>query len=244
MKTKTQSAAKAMPLLKSRLIQSVRAFLGDILVVIDPPWDTGARGAVIGGGLAGLSCKSCAVSRPECARKGCAFHPLGGRTVDRVFVILRDSELAKDAKRRLQRLRETVDEVFDWVTMATSSLGHYRSKLSDAERREFVSVFKELLAQRYMKDIDRFQGSERVLVRGSTRVEDVITVKTLLITSSGEQVPMDYMLRSTGPELRVIDFAIEGVSLVNHYRTTFARFLVNRPFGELLAQLKSKLGMS
>jgi phospholipid transport system substrate-binding protein len=166
------------------------------------------------------------------------------RTVDAVFVVLRDPELAKDRPRRMLRLREVVDPVFDWTTMAQSSLGPHWRKLSPAEQTEFVGVFRELLAQRYMTDIDRFSGTEQVLVRGSDSVEDLIRVNTLLVTGSRERVPIDYTLQAQSNGLQVVDFAIEGVSLVNHYRATFSRFLVNRPFSELLLQLKRKLGLA
>ncbi len=166
------------------------------------------------------------------------------RTVEAVFAVLRDPALAKDTRLRLSRLREVVDPVFDWTTMAQSCLGHHWRKLSDAERAEFVRVFKELLAQRYMDDINRFRGTEQVMVRGSEKLEALVRVKTLLITSSQEQVPMDYVLEEQSAGLRVVDLSIEGVSLVNHYRTTFSRFLVNKPFSELLDQLKRKLGIS
>ena len=166
------------------------------------------------------------------------------RTVDAVFAVLRDAELAKDRARRMLRLRELLDPVFDWTAMAQSSLGPHWRKLNDAERAEFVRVFRELLAQRYMQDIDRFRGTEQVLVSGSDQVQDTIQVNTVLVTSSRERIPIDYMLQARSSGLAVVDFAIEGVSLVNHYRATFGRFLVNRSFAELLAQLKQKLGVS
>jgi phospholipid transport system substrate-binding protein len=184
----------------------------------------------------------CALSVPAWAGSGEA-EELIRRTVDAVFVVLRDPELAKERSRRIQRLREVVDPVFDWTAMARSSLGQYWRKLSDAEQAEFVRVFRELLAQRYMDDIDRFQGTERVLMNGSESVEDMIRVKTVLVTSSRERIPIDYILQARGTGFAVVDFSIEGVSLVNHYRATFSRFLVNRPFSELMGQLKQKLGI-
>ena len=189
----------------------------------------------------------CTVSRSPAAQAPTtaqAAEQLIRATVDSVFVILRDAELAKDRQLRMRRLREVVDPVFDWITMATSCLGHHWRKLGDAERAEFVRVFKELLAQRYMDDIDRFRGTEQVVVRGSEKLDALVRVKTVLITSSREQVPMDYSLEEQSAGLKVVDLAIEGVSLVNHYRTTFSRFLVNKPFSELLDQLKRKLGIS
>jgi phospholipid transport system substrate-binding protein len=190
----------------------------------------------------------CVVARPASSQVpptvAQAAEVLIRRTVDSVFVILRDPELAKDRQLRMRRLREVVDLVFDWTTMAQSCLGHHWRKLSETERAEFVRVFKELLAQRYMDDIDRFRGTEQVLVSGSEKLEALVRVKTVLIIGSREQVPMDYVLEEQSAGLKVVDLSIEGVSLVNHYRTTFSRFLVNKPFNELLEQLKRKLRIS
>jgi phospholipid transport system substrate-binding protein len=166
------------------------------------------------------------------------------RMVDAVFAILRDPDLAKDRKRRMQRLRQEVDTTFDWVTMAKSSLGHHWRTASEAERVRFVEVFKELLAQQYMEDVDRFRGNETVTIRGSERTPELVIVKTILLTSSREQVPMDYTLHEVDGRYWVVDLAIEGVSLVNHYRRTFGRYLVNKTLAELLAQLERKLGRS
>lgn len=166
------------------------------------------------------------------------------RMVDAVFAILRDPELAKDRKRRLQRLRQEVDTTFDWVSMAKSSLGHHWRTASEAERVRFVEVFKELLAQQYMDDVDRFRGNETVTLRGSEKNADLVVVKTTLLTGSREQVPMDYTLHQVESRHWVVDLAIEGVSLVNHYRKTFSRYLVNKSLAELLTQLERKLGRS
>jgi phospholipid transport system substrate-binding protein len=163
-------------------------------------------------------------------------------TVDSAFGVLRDEQLRSDPEQRIRRLREAVDPAFDWATMAQSSLGAPWRELGKGERNEFVHVFKELLAERYMDDIDRFQGSEEVKVTGSDEQGDSATVKTTLITSSRERVPIDYSMHKTAGRWRVQDVSIEGVSLVNHYRKTFARYLTNKSFDELMNQLKAKLG--
>jgi phospholipid transport system substrate-binding protein len=164
-------------------------------------------------------------------------------TIDVVFALLRDPVLKKDTKQRMLKLREAVDRTFDWDAMAQSSLGPPWRKLDDKQRKEFVGVFRELLAQEYMDDIDRFQGTEQVQVKGKDKSGELDIVKTLLITASREQVPMDYTLQKAGSRWMVVDLSVEGVSLVNHYRQTFSRFLANKQFPDLLQQLKRKLGI-
>lgn len=162
--------------------------------------------------------------------------------VDEAFAILRDPALKKNIQERMQKLRVAVDKVFDWEAMARSSLGHHWRKIDEAQRKEFVTVFKDLLARQYMDDIDRFQGTEKVTITGVTERGELRQVKSVLITASKENVPIDYTMHVAGGRWQVVDVSIEGVSLVNHYRNTFNRFLVNGDFATLLERLKRKLG--
>jgi phospholipid transport system substrate-binding protein len=168
--------------------------------------------------------------------------PVVEKTVQDALKILRDETLKNNRKLRISKLREVADRTFDWEGMAKSSLGAPWRTLNDTQRREFVEVFKELLAQRYMDDIDRFQGSEELTVGNADQQAELAVVKTTLFTVSREQVPIDYTLRLEGGKWRAQDISIEGISLVNHYRKTFARFLMNKTFDQLLQQLKTKLG--
>ncbi len=166
------------------------------------------------------------------------------KLVDEAFSTLKDAQLAKDEKKRAAKLRQVVDRAFDWVGMARSSLGPRWRKLSEAQRNEFVEIFEELLARHYMDDLDRFQGTERVEFRGTRERGSLVVVRTILVTASKEQLPIDYTLEKQAKDHRVVDFSVEGVSLVNHYRKSFSAFLVNNSFEELLRRLKRKLGLS
>lgn len=164
------------------------------------------------------------------------------QTIDDALTVLRNPTLKTNHDQRLRKLREVADRTFDWPVMAQSSLGAPWRQITAAQRKEFVEVFKELLAQRYMNDLDRFQGSEVLTVGSAEQRGELAIVKTTLLTASREQIPIDYTLHLTGGAWRAEDVSIEGVSLVNHYRKTFVRFLTNKTFGELLLQLKAKLG--
>jgi phospholipid transport system substrate-binding protein len=162
--------------------------------------------------------------------------------VDAAFKILRDPALKNDRKARIGQLRTAADRVIDWEEMAKSSLGHHWRTTNEAQRAEFVLIFKDLLAKQYMDDIDRFQGTEKYVVKESEVRGELQIVKTTLITASKEQIPIDYTLHQAGGSWRVSDFSVEGVSMVNHFRNSFNRFLVNKDIGELIKQLRAKLG--
>ncbi len=162
-------------------------------------------------------------------------------SVDAALVVLRDPALKTLEKRqeRLARLRKIADGVFDWDEMAQSSLGVAYRKINDAQRKEFLALFKDLIAKDYRDDLDRFMGDERVEIKGVEARDELRLVKTMLITHSRERVPLDYLMRREPAGWRGIDFSIEGVSLVTHYRKSFGRFLTNHSFEELLARLRA-----
>ncbi|MGD8863236.1 MAG: ABC transporter substrate-binding protein [Myxococcales bacterium] len=168
------------------------------------------------------------------------------RTVDKALAVLRDPNYSGADKRqaRFEKVRDIVSEVFNWEDMAQRSLGvHWRS-IDDAQRKRYVDLFKELLADRYMEDINRFRGHEKVIVHDMHKEGDSFRVDTTVITTSREEVPISYFLHAEGDTYKIHDFAVEGVSLVNHYRKSFSRFLVNRDFSELIKKLESKASRS
>ena len=172
------------------------------------------------------------------------------KTVDEVFAVLKDRSLAGKGlrARRIAALRQIADRSFDWAEMARSSLGVAWRKLNAQERARFVDVFKDVLAAEYMDDIDRFRGTEVISVDGSSREGEDSVVRTTLVNSSRERVPMDYRMRpraAGGPSGHaIVDVSIEGVSLVNHFRKTFANALANMSIGELTDRLRQQLPKS
>ena len=145
------------------------------------------------------------------------------KTIDAVFVVLRDKSLAGKERRsqRVAALRQIADRTFDWSEMARGSVGVQWRRMDQQQRTRFVDVFKDVLATEYMDDIDRFQGTEKVTVEGSVPQSEETLVRSTLITGSRDRVPIDYLMRSEQGQWMVVDLSIEGVSLVNHFRKTF-----------------------
>lgn len=165
------------------------------------------------------------------------------KTVDDAFAVLRDKSLAGRDKReeRIAALRRIADQTFDWSEMARGSLGPSWRSADPAKRARFVTVFKDLLAAQYMDDIDKFEGTEKVTVDSSAREGDGTVVHTTLVTASREHVPIDYRLREEAGRWTIVDINIENVSLVNHFRKTFASALANMTVDQLIDRLEKQL---
>lgn len=164
------------------------------------------------------------------------------RGIDDVLAVLRDPTTQPAAARtqRLARLREVADRLFDWPEMSQRCLGPAWRTIDTSQRKRFAEVFPDLLASAYLDDLDKFRGDERVTIERSTGSGDHAEVYTIVVTHGGERVPMVYWLHDVESAWRVYDFSIEGVSLVNNYRESFTRFLVNHNFEELMERLERK----
>lgn len=165
------------------------------------------------------------------------------KTIDAVFVVLRDKSLAGKERRsqRVAALRQIADRTFDWAEMARGSVGVQWRRMDGQQRTRFVDVFKDVLATEYMDDIDRFQGTEKVTVEGSVPQSEETLVRSTLVTGSRDRVPIDYLMRSEQGQWMVVDLSIEGVSLVNHFRKTFTGALANMTIDQLTERLRRQL---
>ena len=66
-------------------------------------------------------------------------------------------------------------------------------------------------------------------------------MKTLVVTGKGQEIPVDYRLLSESGRYRIYDVVIEGISLVQNYRSQFSSILEKSSFGELMDKLRATI---
>ncbi len=161
---------------------------------------------------------------------------------NRALKILRDPALQGPGKRgeRHAQLKLIADETFDWEEMARRSLGFNWQKLDRKKQQQFLGLFKGLLENYYLNQIDNFQGTETIAMAGVQESSGQSVVQTVLTTSSHERIPINYYMQKEPAGWRAFDVSIEGVSLVNNYRDRFSRYLVNHTFEQLVDLLKAQ----
>ena len=162
-------------------------------------------------------------------------------TTDRVFTILKNPTLKKadKAQERKQRLGEEISVVFDFEEMSKRALGRHWRERSPEEKKEFVDLFSYILQDSYIGKIDAYTGEEVVYV-GEKQDSPYATVQTKIITKTGTEIIIDYRLLDEQGKWRVYDVIIEGVSLVNNYRTQFNNILIRSSYEKLVEKLKQK----
>jgi phospholipid transport system substrate-binding protein len=163
--------------------------------------------------------------------------------IEQGIAVVKNPDLAgkgMQAERRA-RLREAVAPSFDFREMAKRSLGIYWKDRSPSEREEFTRLYQDLLENSYAGKIESYQG-EKIVYGKETVDPPYAVVRTEIVTMSGHEIPVNYMLLLEGNRWRIYDVMIEGISLVNNYRAQFGSILQKSSFQELMRKLKATIG--
>jgi len=164
------------------------------------------------------------------------------QSTDQILAILKDPAFKapdKKAERR-KKIEGVVDERFNWPDMAQRSLGIHWRKRTDQEKKDFVPLYTELVRDTYMTKIEGYSG-EQVHYGGEQVDGDYARVSVRIVTAKNTEIPVIYSLKKSGDQWLVYDVAVEGVRLVNNYRTQFNSMLTSMSWPEFLQKLKTKV---
>jgi phospholipid transport system substrate-binding protein len=163
------------------------------------------------------------------------------QTTDKVLSILEDPSLKAPNKTKERRglILKAVDERFDWEEMARRSLARHWAQRTPEERREFVQLYRELLERVYMDKVEGYSWN-KLFYEGETIDGDYGNVKVKILTAKDQVIYVEYRFLKKGKNWLVYDFSVEGVSIVNNYRTQFNDIIMKSSYQELVKKLKAK----
>jgi phospholipid transport system substrate-binding protein len=154
-----------------------------------------------------------------------------------VVKVLQDPAL--DQTQRRAEIRAIALEAFDVTEAARRTLGPHWPKRTPAERQEFIGLFQGLLERGYLSRIGEY-GGESVQYVGERIEGEYATVRALIVTQKGTQVPVEARVLRQGDRWRMYDVLIENVSLIASYRSQFDRVIRTSSYEELVRRLKSR----
>ena len=180
-----------------------------------------------------------AVWAPAPARAGAPTDQLKA-SVEQIVKVLEDPGLRAGARAQERRaaIRKEAEGVFDFTETAKRALGRHWQGLSDKDRQEFTALFTDLIERAYISKIERYSG-ERVAYAGESVDSGLATVRTRFVTKQGTEIPVDYRMQQRGDRWLVYDVSVEGVSLINNYRTQFDKIIQTSSYAELVRKMKA-----
>jgi phospholipid transport system substrate-binding protein len=163
--------------------------------------------------------------------------------VNKVLEVLRNPDLKGESGKKVkqEKIRSISAEVFDFTELSKRSLGQNWNKLNAGQQEEFTKLFKSLLETVYADKITSYTDEGIIFKEEITLSEKTVEVPTVIVSKTSE-IPINYRLLQEKGRWKVYDVVIEGVSLVNNYRTQFREILGNKTPEALLDILRKKVG--
>jgi len=161
---------------------------------------------------------------------------------DKIFSVISDKALQTPEmkEKKEQMIMDSVDGAFNWEEFSSRSLARNWSQRTDGEKKEFISLFKQLIKRTYMEKSGQYSGGKVEFLEEKIDGEYGV-VKSQLVSSSGTKTSVDYRLMKKDGAWWVYDVYIENVSLISNYRSQFNVILNKSSFDELLKRLKEKI---
>ena len=160
-------------------------------------------------------------------------------TINQVMEIIADQNLKSNPVLKREKLRQVIGLRFNFKQMVMRSLAKNYKDLSDAERKEFTSLFKKLLENSYASKIENYKDEEIKYVDEKIKGKYAM-VRTQIVRKDGV-VDVDYKMLKDGDQWLVYDFVIEGVSLIRNYKSQFSKIISTESYAALVSKLSKKV---
>lgn len=159
------------------------------------------------------------------------------RVIDRLN--LEREQLDAYPDRVYSLINELVIPHFDFTNMSRLVLGGSWSNATDDQRTAFLEQFKTLLVRTYATALKEYSNNEIIYhPEEATSNSKLVVVKTEVMDAINQSsVPIDYRMYSVDGEWKVVDVAVDGVSLVSTYRGSFASEIRKSGLDSLIAKL-------
>jgi len=161
------------------------------------------------------------------------------QTVDDVLAVLDNKKL--EPQQRRTQIRQAVLKRFGFEEMAQRSLGQHWRTLTPQQQKEFVELFTDLLERSYINRIESYSGGRQGVRYTKEDISgDNATVDSEIVSGRGESAAVEYRLLHKDNDWKAYDIIIEGVSLVNNYRTQFNTIITKDSYAGLVKQMRLK----
>jgi phospholipid transport system substrate-binding protein len=150
---------------------------------------------------------------------------------------------AKTAAERRDRdvaAGKIMERAFDWDAMARQTLKPHWEQRTPVEREEFTRLFSELFRHAYLARLSLVDATA-FKYTGETMAAGQANVATTVMTRRGSQIGVVYALgRDAESGWRVHDVKVEGISLLDNYRTQFSSIITRSSYDALVERLRTR----
>jgi len=162
--------------------------------------------------------------------------------VNKVLDVLRDPKLKAESAKEIkkEKLEAIYEQMFEEVELSRRTLGGNWNKLNPAQQQEFIQLYRQMLEKAYIDKILSYTNEKIIFSKDDMLSNNQAEVQTKVITSSKEILIFYRVIQKDGT-WKVYDVVVEGVSLVQNYRSQFNSILAKNTPDQLLEILRRKV---
>ncbi|TVM20006.1 hypothetical protein DPQ33_01910 [Oceanidesulfovibrio indonesiensis] len=138
-----------------------------------------------------------------------------------------------------EQLRSEIHAIFDFKALTARALGVHWRQFSAQQREEAADAMSQLLEATYRDALEKYSNQRVEYLSTSSMRANQVEIRTEVV-SSAQRLPINYRMEDTSDQWRIYDVIIEGVSLVQNYRSQFQELMINKTPDELISVLKER----
>ena len=137
--------------------------------------------------------------------------------------------------------RVLLRQKFDVDFIARFVLGRAWNELGAEQRADYVQVFAEFILKTYSQRLGGYSGETFAIVGARQAGDEDAVVQTRIDRPSGPPLAADWRVRYEGDRYRIIDVAVEGISMAITQRQEFAAVIARSGVAGLLETLHARV---
>lgn len=162
------------------------------------------------------------------------IHTLGNQAIG----ALRATSLTLE--QREANFRGLLARSFDLRFIGRFVLGkHWRSATAE-QKSDYLGLFSEYILQTFSSRFGGYSGQSLTVIGARQASEKDIVVQTRIDRPSGSPILAEWRVRAKGEQYRIIDVAVEGVSMAVTQRSEFGAVVQRNGIPGLLALLRAR----
>lgn len=168
--------------------------------------------------------------------------PMLENTANQIIAALNQNK--QQLKKNPSIVYQAVEKYFlpqvDVEGMSRSVLGRQAwNKATVAEKKQFSQAFTRLVIRTYATPLVQYTDEKvKFLPLRSTNNGRFVRVNSIIIRSTGQNIPLSYSLVAKNGGWKIYDMSVEGVSLLQSFRSQFAQALQNTNMQALIQQMQ------
>ncbi|MFV3128045.1 MlaC/ttg2D family ABC transporter substrate-binding protein [Niveispirillum sp. KHB5.9] len=143
---------------------------------------------------------------------------------DKAIATLADPKVSKDQAKAV--FRDLLNQNFDINTISRFVLGKYWNVASDAQKKEYQTLFEQMIVEVYAERFSQYAGEKFKVGSGQASGENDAIVASQVLRPGGQPpVNVSWRVRSKDGSYKIIDVIVENVSMSVTQRSEFASLI-------------------